>query len=100
MKKERERWKQEHLLANKQEIEEDNDKYEETGKIEPISMQYTETKTRSERVENKKEKAENKLNALSKPIKIESKATPPGPEEYDLPSDVIENILFSLPTKG
>lgn len=90
LKKQREAIKEERKKFREEQKKPTEESEDESPKAEPITMQITETRTRSDKPETKVEpdkKASKLLSKTAKP-KVDKKAGPPGPGQYPLPSDV------------
>lgn len=99
LKKQREEWREQQRKAreaNAEPIEEDQ---EEMPRIEPITYQITETKTRTDQPDLRAEQDKANPRARIEPSKVERRSTPPGPGEYILPSDVMFSSEVSLTIK-
>lgn len=85
---------------NRKEVNEDEEYQEESPKMEQITLQITETKTRSEKVEIKVDPEKITTQAgRNLGLKVDRKTVPPGPGQYTLPSDVNWFYLHSLIAK-
>ncbi len=86
----RTQWREERKqqLLQKQKQEEDNSE-DEAVKPEPITLQITETRTRSEKVDNNKPEPEkdSKVEKKEKAF-VDKYNVPPGPGQYTLPTSV------------
>jgi len=94
--KKREEWREQQKNAKKVEerpVEEDQD---ELPRIEPITYQITETKTKTEHHDLRAEQDKGKSGSRAERKKLDRRNTPPGPGQYILPSDVIVFLEYSL----
>eukprot|EP01022_Parablepharisma_sp_SALTPOND_P004840 TRINITY_DN121097_c0_g1_i1.p1 TRINITY_DN121097_c0_g1~~TRINITY_DN121097_c0_g1_i1.p1 ORF type:complete len:544 (+),score=34.02 TRINITY_DN121097_c0_g1_i1:1336-2967(+) len=105
LRKQRKQWREEQKRLYQERINQQEEYQEDSPKVEPITVQITETRTRSERVEPKLEadKKASKVKEKTANTKADRKNLPPGPGQYTLPSDVIpllSPLQFNKCTKG
>lgn len=87
--------KGEQKRLNQDRQENDDDDQEMPPKMEQITLQITDTKTRSEKLELKSEESKRKsMIGRNLGLRIDGKIVPPGPGQYNIPSAVwIYNIF-------
>ena len=92
MKNQREIEREEYKKRKNQEreLEAEKEVEDEDQKAEPITLQITETRTRSDKVEPAKQMAEKPKAEVENKQKMSvlRKMVPPGPGQYTLPNDV------------
>lgn len=99
LKKQREEWREQQRKAREANVEPIEEEQEEMPRIEPITYQVTETKTRTDQPDLKAEQDKGRPRARVQPSKLERRSTPPGPGQYILPSDVAFSLEVSLMIK-
>lgn len=88
--------KEQQRKLNKKETNEEEEEQDESPKMDQPGLQITETKTRSEKAEVRKEQDKKDITeGRNKSFKLDNK-TPPGPGEYTIPSSVNCINLYSL----
>jgi hypothetical protein len=96
LRKKREEWSEQQKNAKKIEEEPVEEDQDNLPRIEPVTYQVTETKTRTDQPDLRAEQDKSRPRARVEPTKLERRSTPPGPGQYVLPSDVTFLLECSL----
>lgn len=91
LKGQRQKWKEEQQQCSQVKSSESSESSEEeTQKAEPITLQITETRTKSEKIEVKQEAEKKPSHSGEKKERtcVDRHNVPPGPGKYTLQSDV------------